>query len=134
MGIFCFFVLARGTGELFGALALTYVGQFGSWPTGSGFGAELFPTPLRALGGSAVGAARVIGQALSFIIAGALIYAGGGVARSVVVLALGPLAGAALIWVFFPETAGRELESTSANGDAPLLRWRGGASGSQATR
>jgi MFS family permease len=115
VGLFSFFVLARGTGELFGALALAYVGQFGSWPTGSGFGAELFPTSLRALGGSAVGAARVVGQALSFIIAGTLIHAGGGVARSVVVLAVGPLAGAVLIGMFFPETAGRELESTSAD-------------------
>jgi MFS family permease len=117
VGLFSFFILARGRGELFGALALAYIGQFGSWPTSSGFGAELFPTPLRALGGSAVGAARVVGQALSFVIAGSLIHAGGGVARSVVVLAAGPLAGAVLIGMFFPETAGRELESTSADND-----------------
>jgi MFS family permease len=115
VGLFSFFVLARGTGELLGALALTYAGQFGSWPTGAGFGAELFPTPLRALGGSAAGGARVIGQALSFIIAGALIHGGGGVARTVVVLALGPLAGAVLIGMFFPETAGRELETLSSD-------------------
>ncbi len=39
-----------------------YAGQFGAWPTGSGFGAELFPTALRALGGSAGMVFAVVGN------------------------------------------------------------------------
>jgi MFS transporter, putative metabolite:H+ symporter len=119
IGLLSFFLLARGIVPLFGALTLTYVGQFGAWPTGSGFGAELFPTSLRALGGSAAGVARVVGQSASFVIAGALIHAGGSVARSVVLLTLGPLAAAVIIGTSFPETAGQELECLApAPGDA----------------
>jgi putative MFS transporter len=115
IGLVCFFVLARGPAALFGALAVTYAGQFGAWPTGTGFGAELFPTALRALGGSAGRAFTVIGQSLSFLLAGLLIHAGGGLSRAVVILAFGPLAGAVLIAIRFPETGGRELEAITAD-------------------
>jgi MFS family permease len=110
LGLVGFFVLARGPAGLALALAVTYAGQFGAWPTGTGFAAELFPTALRALGGSAAKLAAVVGQVSSFLAAGALIGAGAGLSRSVVVLAVGPLAGAVLIARRFPETAGAELE------------------------
>ncbi len=113
IGLVCFFVLARSPAALFGALAITYAGQFGAWPTGSGFGAELFPTALRALGGSAGVVFAVVGQSASFVLAGLLIQVGG-LSRAVLVLALGPLAGAVLIAIRFPETGGRELEAIAA--------------------
>ena len=50
VGFVCFFYLAHGELELLLALALVYAGVFGSWPAGGGFGAELFPTALRAFG------------------------------------------------------------------------------------
>jgi predicted MFS family arabinose efflux permease len=115
VGLVCFFVLARSPAELFGALALTYIGQFGAWPTGTGFGVELFPTALRALGASAGTVFTVIGQSASFVLAGILIHAGGGLARAVVILAIGPLIGAVLIAAGFPETSGRELEAISVD-------------------
>lgn len=119
IGLVCFFVLARSPASLFGALAITYAGQFGAWPTGSGFGAELFPTALRALGGSAGMIFGVAGSSASFVLAGVLIQASGSLSRAVVVLALGPLAGAVLIATRFPETGGRELEAIAADLTTP---------------
>jgi MFS family permease len=118
-GMVCFFALARSPIALFGALFLTYVGQFGAWPTGTGFSAELFPTALRALGGSAAAVFAAVGSSASFLLAGLLIRAAG-LSHAVVVLALGPLAAAVLIAVGFPETGGRELEVIAADLAAPL--------------
>jgi predicted MFS family arabinose efflux permease len=115
IGLVCFFVLARSPAALFGSLALTYIGQFGAWPTGTGFGVELFPTALRALGAAAGTVFTVVGQSASFVLAGILIHAGGGLARAAVILAAGPLIGIVLIAVWFPETSGRELEAISVD-------------------
>jgi len=113
-GTLCFFFLARGPAELLGALALTYVGQFGAWPTLRGFTTELFPTSQRALAGTAVGIATVAGQSASFLLAGVLTGVTGSLPRSVAVLAAGPLLALFLVATRYPETAGRELEETSA--------------------
>jgi putative MFS transporter len=115
-GLVSFFVLARNPAELALALAVTYAGQFGAWPTGTAFGTELFPTALRALGASAANLASVGGQVSSFLLAGALIGAGAGLSRSAAVLALGPLLAAVLIASRFPETAGTELEDIAPPG------------------
>ena len=111
VGLAWFFVLARGPAELALALAVTYAGQFGAWPTGSAFGVELFPTALRALGASAASLAMVAGQVASFALAAVLIGPAGGLSRAVLILALGPLAAVVLIATRFPETAGAELEA-----------------------
>ena len=116
-GTLCFFFLARGPAELFGALALTYVGQFGAWPTLRGFTAELFPTSQRALAGTAVGIATVAGQSTSFLLAGVLTGVTGSMSRSIAVLAAGPLLALVLVAARYPETAGRELEQTSTGPD-----------------
>jgi SHS family lactate transporter-like MFS transporter len=113
-GALWFFFLAHGALGLFLALAVTFVGQFGAWPTLSGFTTELFPTSHRALASSAAGIATVVGQLASFLLAALLIDATGSLARSVAVLAAGPLIALILVIVGFPETAGRELEVTSA--------------------
>ena len=61
----------------------------------------------------------VVGQSTSFVLAGLLIQAGGGLSRAVLVLTLGPLAGAVLIATRFPETGGRELEAIAADLTSP---------------
>jgi predicted MFS family arabinose efflux permease len=109
-GLFCFFHLAHSELTLFASLALVYVGVFGSWPTGTGFGTELFPTELRAFGNSFGTGARYVGQSMSFLVAGALIGGTGHLPRAVLLLSGGPLLAAVLVGVFFPETGGRELE------------------------
>lgn len=109
-GLFCFFELARGELALLASLALVYVGVFGAWPTGSGLGTELFPTELRAFGNSFANGARYLGQAISFLVAGALIGGTGNLAHTVLLLSAGPVVAVVLVALLFPETGGRELE------------------------
>jgi hypothetical protein len=113
VGFVCFFFLAHGEPALLASLALVYVGIFGSWPTGTGFGTELFPTTLRAFGNSFGAGAKYLGQATSFVVAGALIVGSGNLSRAVLILSAGPLVAAVLIAAYFPETGGRELEEIS---------------------
>lgn len=110
-GFACFFYLARGELALLASLALVYAGIFGSWPTGSGYGTELFPTTLRAFGNTFGAGARYLGQSIGFIVAGILIGSAGHLSRAVLILSAGPLVAAALIALYFPETGGRELEN-----------------------
>ena len=91
-GALCFFLWARSPAALFAALAVTLIGQFGAWPTLSGFTTELFPTSHRALARSAAGAASVAGQCGSFLLAAALIGLTGSPAGAVIVLAARPRA------------------------------------------
>jgi MFS family permease len=112
-GTLWFFFLARGVLGLFLALAVTYIGQFGAWPTLTGFSTELFPTAQRALASSAAGIATIAGQSGSFLLAAVLIGLTGSLARSVAVLAVGPLLAVVVVAVGFPETAGRDVDETS---------------------
>ena len=112
VGPILFFALAEGVLALFAALLLTYVGSFGAWPTLGAYGSELFPTRLRALGGSVVGAAKVAGQFSSLLLAGLLINVTGSITNAVVILSAGPVL-AALLTLALPETMGKELEEIS---------------------
>ncbi|HSS08257.1 MAG TPA: MFS transporter [Acidimicrobiales bacterium] len=109
-GALSFFFLARNPLALYAALTVTFVGTFGAGPALGAFGTELFPTSLRALGGSAVAITRVLGQALSLGLGGVLLHLFGSMPDTVAVLVLGPVAMVIVIAVFFPETHGRELE------------------------
>jgi predicted MFS family arabinose efflux permease len=109
-----FFLLARGAPSLFAALAVTYAGQFGAWPTLSGLTTELFPTSQRALARSTAGGAGVIGQCGSFLLAAVLVRLTGSLALAAAALAVGPASALAIVATKLPETAGRELEEASA--------------------
>jgi len=113
-GVLGFFFIARRPLGLFLALTVTFVGQFGAWPTLNGFATELFPTSSRALASSASGVAGVLGQTTSFLLAGLLIGLTGSLARAAALLAVGPATALVLVIVGFPETASKELEVTSA--------------------
>lgn len=118
LGFLCFFYLAHSELALFASLALVYVGVFGSWPTGTGFGTELFPTELRAFGNSFATGAKYLGQSTSFLVAGALIGAGN-LSRAVLILSVGPLIAVVLVAASFPETGGRELEDIAVAAPVP---------------
>jgi MFS family permease len=118
-GALGFFLLARGAPGLFAALAVTYAGQFGAWPTLSGFTTELFPTSQRALARASAGAASVTGQCGSFLLAAVLVRLTGSLPLSVAALAVGPLSALVIVATCLPETAGLELEETLKAG-----RWR----------
>lgn len=115
-GTYLLFFVAHGPAQLFGALALSYVGGFGAWPSLGGYATELFPTTLRALGNSTAGAARVAGQCLGFVAGGVLIASTSGLSTAVGLLALGPLVAIPLIALLFPETSGRDIDETAELG------------------
>jgi hypothetical protein len=75
----------------------------------------------RALASSAAGIAGVAGTCISFVLAALLIGLTGSLARAVALLAAGPLLALVIVAVGFPETAGRELEQTSAESDGAAL-------------
>jgi putative MFS transporter len=122
IGFAVFFFAARSWIALFASLALVYVGIFGSWPTATGYGTELFPTALRAFGNSFGAGAKYLGQSASFFVAGALIVGAGNLSRAVLILSIGPIIAAVLIAASFPETGGRELEDISPQVPGPLGR------------
>jgi hypothetical protein len=62
---------------------------------------------------AAAGVASVTGQSVSFLLAAALIGLTGSLARSVAVLAAGPLLAVVVVAAGFPETAGRDVDETS---------------------
>lgn len=112
-GIVLFFNVATTTPLLLAMLAVTYIGVFGSWTTGSAFGVEAFPTALRATAGSAVTMAKLVGQCASFVVSAVLLRSVGHPGLVVALLALGPLLAAYVIARHFPETSGRELADTA---------------------
>ena len=113
VGLFVFFEVARGQLGLFVALALVYAGLFGAWPTATGYGTELFPTTLRALGNSLGAGSKYVGQSLSFVMAGVLLTGTAGLGHVVMLLSIGPLLSGVMLLAWMPETGGRELESIS---------------------
>ena len=98
-------------------LALGVFGASGVLPVLSSFNAELFPTALRgdAYGWANNGIGR-IGHVLSPVLLGlaAESFGWGAALRATALL---PLIAAALVWTRLPETAGLELEETSALGE-----------------
>jgi predicted MFS family arabinose efflux permease len=75
---------------------------------------ELFPTRVRAGAYTVIVAATVVGSAIGLTVAGQL--AGSlGVGRAIATLAVPALLGVAIVGLWFPETARRELEETSAD-------------------
>lgn len=115
-GAACFFLLVRSPQGLFAALAVTFAGQFGAWPTLSGLTTEIFPTERRALARSVAGFATVAGQSVSFLVAAALTGPTGRLDDSVAALAAGPALALVIVLLGFPETARRELEEISPGG------------------
>ena len=115
-GTYLLFFFARGPAELFGALALTYVGGFGAWPALGGYSTELFPTGLRAFGNSTAGAFRVAGQCMGFVAGSVLIAGTSGLAGAVGILALGPLVAIPIIVFLLPETSGRDIDDVAPAG------------------
>lgn len=109
VGITLFFNVATTTPLLLATLALTYVGVFGSWTTGSAFGVEAFPTALRATAGAAVTMAKLVGQCASFIVSAILLRSVSNPGLVVLLLAVGPLVAAGVVARFFPETSRHEL-------------------------
>jgi putative MFS transporter len=116
VGALSFFFLAHSWWALYGTMTITFVGLFGAGPALGAFSMELFPTSLRALGGSAVSISHVIGQSISLGLGGLLLHVTGSMPRTAAVLVLGPLAMIFVVAIWFPETHGKELEDIGRAG------------------
>ncbi len=127
VGLLFFFVIARGGLALGLSLALTYIGLFAAWTTGTAFAVELFPTSLRGASSSAAAMAKLLGQSASFAVSAGLLTVTSRPDTTIEVLLAGPLIGAALIAWGVPESsrteladlAGADLAATGVAGPAP---------------
>jgi MFS family permease len=75
------------------------------------YSAELFPTEIRATSYSMT--VQLLGQIAALFTPftiGALAHSLGGLGNAVAAVAIGPVIGAVLVWIFAPETRGRSLE------------------------
>ncbi len=80
---------------------------------GSAFSAELFPTSYRATAGSALSVAGTTGGALGLFLEGILYRSTGSHWSAVRYLTVFWAIAPVIVYLFFPETAGRELEAIS---------------------
>ena len=84
--------------------------SYGVGPALAVYGAELFPTSLRARAGGALTVLAAAGGVVGLVAAGALSSAFGTIAPALALLAAAPLVVVILILVAYPETAGVTLE------------------------
>jgi MFS family permease len=89
------------------------------------YGPELFPTSLRGRVNGIIGVAGLAGSAIGLVLAGVLTDHFHRVGPAMALLAVGPILLAILIIVFYPETAGEELETLNPE-DAPTTIHLGG--------
>jgi MFS family permease len=100
-------------GSVIGAMAV---------PALAVYGPELFPTDARGRANGVINVARAAGAAAGAFIAGRLADSlAGGLPTAITLLAIGPIIVVALVLIFYPETAARELEDLNPE-DAPLSR------------
>jgi len=108
--------VATAIGFLVGGWPLWAVSVLGSVvgaaavPSLGVYGAELFPTGLRARAGGLITTATLVGSAIGLITVGVAGDRTGRYGPALAALAVGPLLVAALVLTRYPETAQRELE------------------------
>jgi putative MFS transporter len=107
------FWMPGGIPVLAPALALSLIGQLGSWPIIAGYVTELFPTMVRAQATAWSALAKVAGITASFGLGGVLLALTGSLSPTMTILGIGPLVGMIVVFAAFPDTHGRELEETS---------------------
>jgi MFS family permease len=97
------------------------------------YGPELFPTSLRGRANGVINTVATVGSVIGLVLAGFLADELGSFAWALGLLAIGPLAMAAVVLAWFPETAWRELEDLNpedrtADGTPPPVPPAGGGS------
>jgi MFS family permease len=102
-------------------------------PALSVYGPELFPTSLRGRANGVINTVATVGSVIGLVLAGFLADELGSFAWALGLLAVGPLAMAAVVLAWFPETAWRELEDLNpedrtADGAPPPVPPEGGGS------
>lgn len=102
--------------DAFPALAVGYLlsiaGGAAYTPSGGALDAEVFPTSARSTAGGWLAASGVLGSVAGLFAFGVIIDATGSFAPAALAVC-GPAAALAVLYVFLPETRGRELEDTA---------------------
>jgi len=88
-----------------------------SYPALGVYRGEMFPTSRRSTGAATVTAGGLIGGSIGLVAAGQLLDAGWSYSQVMMLLATAPIAVAIIVLASFPETAHRELEEISPDGD-----------------
>ncbi len=83
------------------------------------YGPELFPTRQRGAANGGLQVVSVAGSSLGLLLAGWMADRIGGLGHAMAVLAIGPAILVVLVLVFYPETAGRELEDLNPEDRVP---------------
>jgi MFS family permease len=91
-------------------------------PALSVYGPELFPTSLRGRANGIINTVATIGSVVGLVLAGFLVDALDSFGSALALLAIGPLAMAAVVLALFPETARRELEDLNPEDRAATAR------------
>ena len=85
------------------ALALSY-------PALAVYRGELFPTTRRSLAGGLIMTSALIGGSIGLIATGQMVDGSFSYGSAITIMAIGPLFASILVYLKFPETAGKELE------------------------
>ena len=101
------------------ALGATIVAS-GLLPALGVFRGEMFPTAIRARAGALAAIMGVVGGSLGILLAGWLRSQWGAFGPVIVLLWIGPLIAAAIVWFRFVEGANRELEELNPEDLAPV--------------
>ena len=110
--------LYAGTGSAVGFLwVLLIFGNMGSEVTLAAYGAELFPTSQRSTASGVRSFATTLGTVGGLAAVSALFALLGSNWTALLVVASGAVLAAALVWLVFPETAGRSLEEIAPEPD-----------------
>ena len=120
LGALLFFAIPLEGWPVVTFMCLATVGNMGSWPIIGGMASELFPTSLRGQATSFATSSRVLGQALSLALGSYLLHlSNDNFALTTTVLVMGVVVCIVVIFVFFPDTHARELESLAVDDEAP---------------
>jgi MFS family permease len=110
VGALCFFWMPGGAWVLWPCMVVMLLGVLGAGPVLGAYTAELFDTSVRGQAVSWATVANVGGQAGSLALGGLLLGAFGSLSIAVTLLGIGPVIGLMMIWRYYPDTHGRELE------------------------
>ncbi len=110
VGAIGFFWLPGGAWVLWLCMVVMLLGLLGAGPVLGAYTAELFDTTVRGQAVAWATVANVTGQAGSLALGAVLLSTTGSLSIAVTLLGIGPIIGLALVWRYYPDTHGRELE------------------------
>jgi MFS family permease len=109
MVLAAFVFVASGPGLWFLGFGAAALGGAAA-PALAVYGPELFPTRIRSSANGLILLIQVTGSAIGLWLAGWMADQWGRLAPGMMILLIGPLAAALIVWTQYPETAQRELE------------------------